>query len=136
MHVTREDLDGLRLVEPGKPDVWLMFHGRRHRVCSPQVYEALFSDIEGLVYSDEISSITMGPELNDGTCLIRALGTLAIFLVTGRYPHVTRYYITSYNSFCDFGFNMNAVTDVPSILLDALAIGDDLASPADRRLGT
>jgi hypothetical protein len=105
-------------------------------VCSPQVYEALFSDIEGLVYSDEISSITMGPELNDGTCLIRALGTLAIFLVTGRYPHVTRYYITSYNSFCDFGFNMNAVTDVPSILLDALAIGDDLASPADRRLGT
>ena len=133
MHELREDLDGLRLTEPGKPDVWLVFHGRRHRVSSPLVYDALFADTQGLVHTDEIASIMMGPELNDGTCLVRAFDTLAIFLVTGRYPRVTRHYIPSFESFSDFGFALDAVKEVPLLMLENITLAAELISIADRR---
>lgn len=133
MYEIRNDLDGLRLVEPGKPDVWLMFHGRRHRVASPAVYDALFAEAEALVHSDEIPPIAMGPELNDGTCLVRAQDTMGIFLITGCYPNVTKHYIPSFESFSDFGFSLAAVKDVPAILLDHVPLAPDLVSFRDRR---
>ncbi|GJE53266.1 hypothetical protein GOFOIKOB_6343 [Methylobacterium tardum] len=133
MFEIRTDLDGLRLVEPGKPDVWLMFHGRRHRVASPAVYDALFAEAEALVHSDEITSIAMGPELNEGSCLIRAEHTTGIFLITGRYPKVVKHYIASYESFTDFGFSLAAVKDVPAILLDHVPLAPDLVSFRERR---
>lgn len=133
MYEIRDDLDGLRLVEPGKPDVWLMFHGRRHRVASPAVYQSLFAEAEALVHSDEIPSIAMGPELNDGTCLIRAQDTTGIFLITGRYPKVAKHYIPSFESFTDFGFSLAAVKDVPPILLEHVPLAPELVSFRDRR---
>jgi hypothetical protein len=133
MYTTRTDLDGMRLVEPGKPDVWLMFHGKRHRVVSAEVYDALFSDVEALIFNDDVQSITMGPELAPGTCLVRPKGLSSIFLVTGRGSLVEKYYIPTYESFITFGFNMDTVVDVPPILLDAVALSGELTSSLDSK---
>ncbi len=131
MYTLRDDLDGLRLAAPDSADVWLVFGGRRHRIASPAVYQALFASADDLVFSQEIPSITMGPELNDGTCLARAMGSHAIFLVTGRAP-ARRYHIPTYENFVDFGFNEGAVIDVPALLLDAVDLAGELTSTFDR----
>ncbi|MBB2960863.1 hypothetical protein [Methylobacterium sp. R2-1] len=131
MYTLRHDLDGLRLASPDSPDVWLVFGGRRHRVASPAVYQALFAGADDLVFSEDIPAIMMGPELNDGTCLVRPTGSHAIFLVTGRTP-VWKYHIPTFESFTDFGFNESAVIDVPALLMEAVELGGELTSTFDR----
>jgi hypothetical protein len=131
LYTLRDDLDGLRLAEPESPDVWLVFGGRRHRVASPAVYQALFSGAEDIIFSEDIPSITMGPELNDGTCLARPAGSHMIFLVTGRGP-VRKYHIPTFESFTDFGFNEGAVIDVPALILEAVELGGELTSAFER----
>jgi len=131
VYTLRDDLDGLRLAAPDSPDVWLVFGGRRHRVASPSVYQALFAGADDLIFSEDIPSITMGPELNDGTCLVRPIGSHTIFLVTGRAPP-RRYHVPTYESFTDFGFNERAVIDVPALILEAVELGGELTSTFDR----
>lgn len=131
MYTLRDDLDGLRLAAPDSPDVWLVFGGRRHRVVSPTVYQALFAGPDELIFREDIPSITMGPELNEGTCLVRPIGSHAIFLVTGRAPP-RRYHIPTYESFTDFGFNERAVIDVPGLILEVVELGGELTSTFDR----
>lgn len=128
MYTLRDDLNGLRLAMPESADVWLVFSGRRHRVASPAVYQALFTSPDDLIFSEDIPSITMGPELNDGTCLARPIGSHAIFLVTGRAPEIRKYYIPTYENFTDFGFNENAVIDVPALILEAVELAGELTS--------
>jgi len=135
MLIERGDLDGRRLIQPGKPDVWLMFHGRRHRVVSPAVYDALWSEVEGLTPSDDVPEIAMGPELNEGTCLIRAEGALPIHLLTG-FPAVRRLFIPTWESLLEFGFDETKVKTVPALVLEAIASGPDLDGAADRRART
>ncbi|MEH3116743.1 MAG: hypothetical protein PGN25_03830 [Methylorubrum populi] len=132
MYTLRDDLNGLRLAAPDSADVWLVFGGRRHRVASPAVYQALFTGPDELVFSEDIPSITMGPELNDGTCLVRPGGAHTIFLVTGRAPAIRKYYIPSYENFTDFGFNQAAVIEVPALMLEAVEFGGELTSTFDR----
>ncbi|MBD8909085.1 hypothetical protein [Methylorubrum zatmanii] len=131
MYTLREDLNGLRLTAPGSTDVWVVFEGRRHRVVSPAVYQALFTSPDDLVFSEEIPTITMGPELNEGTCLVRGIGAHAIFLLTGHAPTVRKYHVPTYESFSDFGFNEKAVIDVPPLLLDAVELAGELTSALD-----
>lgn len=131
MYTLRDDLDGLRLATPDSSDVWLVFGGRRHRIASPAVYQALFSSADDLIFSEDIPSITMGPELNDGTCLARPAGYHTIFLVTGREP-VRKHHIPTYESFTDFGFNDGAVIDVPPLIIEAVELGGELTSALDR----
>ncbi|WP_462122045.1 hypothetical protein [Methylorubrum thiocyanatum] len=131
MYALRDDLDGLRLVASDSPDVWLVFAGRRHRIASPAVYQALFAGPDDLIFSEDIPSITMGEELNDGTCLVRPTGSHAIFLVTGRAP-VRKFHIPTFESFTDFGFSESAVIDVPALILEAVELGGELTSTLDR----
>lgn len=79
----RPDLEGARLQEPGSHNVWLVFHGRRQRIESSEVYDSLFNEIDNIVKYEDSSQILTGPELNDGTCLIRAPGTLPVCRLTG-----------------------------------------------------
>jgi hypothetical protein len=134
MLVERSDLDGSRLIQPGKPDVWLMFHGRRHRVVSPTVYDNLWSEVEGLTPREDIPDIAMGPELNEGTCLIRAEGTLPIYLLTG-FPAVRRLFVPTYETLLAFGFDEARVKTVPPLVMEAVSPGPDLEAAGDRRAG-
>lgn len=129
----RPDLDGLRLLEPGQPDVWLIFGGERHRIASSLVYDALFNEVEGLVPYEGVERILLGPELGEGTCLIRADGALAIYLLTrAGNGQIQRHFIPTYESLLDFGFDEAKVRSVPSLVIEGLDEGVELTSAADR----
>jgi hypothetical protein len=134
MVIERPDLDGLRLQQPGTPDVWLMFHGRRHRVASTAVYDALWSEVSGLVVHHDVESIALGEELSEGCCLVRADGTVFIHLLTAIDGEIRRCFIPNYESLVDFGFDEAKVRDVPGLLLQAVPAGRDLTSAASRGL--
>ena len=96
-----------------------MFNGMRHYIASPGVYEALFSDVS-LQEVPEISSIMRGPDLVEGTVLIRG-GDGRIFLVTAVSPgEARRFLIADWDTFQAFGFDMDRVKDAPDILISAV----------------
>jgi hypothetical protein len=129
--MARTDLDGARLRKPGEAAVWLIFQGLRHHVADSDTYSALFANDRGVVDDIHVCEIAMGPELNHGSCLARAQGEVSIYLVFGR-PRPIRCYIPTLESFAEFGFDMDKVCDVPRILLDAIPVGPELQSAADR----
>jgi hypothetical protein len=127
----RPDLDGLRLYHPGNPNVWLIFHGQKHRIASPGAYDALFANHEGLNSSDEIDTIFEGVEISEGTILARPAGSVSVYLVTG-WPETQRYLVGSYETAVDFGFDLSKVIDIPSLVLYAVQPGIELISANDR----
>jgi hypothetical protein len=129
--ILRHDLDGARLREPDSPNVWVVYGGRRHRIESSSVYDALFSEVDRIILSHEIGEIEMGPELNDGTCLIRVRGTLPVYLVTG-FPHAKRHFIPTFEAVLDFGFDLTKTHDIPAIVIESIPMGEDLESASER----
>jgi hypothetical protein len=109
----------------------MIYGGRRHRIESSNVYDALFSEVDKLILSHEIGEIEMGPELNDGTCLVRARGTLPVYLVTG-FPRAKRHLIPTFETALDFGFDLTKAHDIPAIVVDSIPMGEDLESASDR----
>lgn len=134
MVIERPDLDGMRLHQPNTADVWLIFHGRRHRVASTAVYDALWSEIAGLVTSHDIDSIALGDDLSEGSCLVRADETVFIHLLTVIGGEVRRCFIPNYESLLDFGFDEAKVRNVPPLMLQGVPVGRDLTSAASRGL--
>ena len=131
----RPDLDGVRLARPGMPDVWLVFGGRRHRIASPEVYVALFGQRSDAIISDlDMDVVDPGPELNNGTCLIRADENGMIFMATGAAETFRLHHIFNYESLLDFGFDMEKVRNVPQIIIDILPRGKSLVSAGCRTL--
>lgn len=135
MLIERPDLDGLRLYARDHPDVWLVFSGRRHRIASPAVYDAMFSEIDRLVAFDGIEQIALGDELCEGSCLVRADGALSIYLLTMIDGEVRRHFVPTYETLCDFGFAEERVREIPPLLLEAVPAGRDLVSASSRELG-
>lgn len=129
--ILRHDLDGARLSDPDSSNVWVVYGGRRHRIESSDVYDALFSEVDRLILSHEIREIEMGPELNDGTCLIRACGTLPVYLITG-FPHAKRHLIPTFETALAFGFDLTKTHDIPAIVIDSIPMGEDLESASER----
>jgi hypothetical protein len=125
------EFNGARVFTPGKPEVWLVFHGTRHHLVSPAVYEALFISGEGLTMMDDVEEIQRGADLVDGTCLVRAEGELPIYLVTG-FPQtaIRKHYVASYDSFLAFAFSEEKVRIVPPLVLAAVPTGRELRSAA------
>ena len=129
----RPDLDGLRLVDPGSPDVWLMFGGARHRVTSSAVFDALFYEVERLVPHYGVNRIAIGPELGEGTCLIRADGSISVYLLArASNGRVQKHFVPTHESMLDFGFNESAIRAVSPLVIEALPDGVQLISAADR----
>jgi hypothetical protein len=132
MVLPRPDLDGLRLTEPGKPEVWLVFGGERHLIASSAVYDALFSEVTGLVPYEDVDGITLGPALGEGTCLVRGDGQLSIYLLTRAHNgRIVRHFIPTWESLVGFGFDHDKVRNVPPLALEDLPEGVDLISADD-----
>ena len=129
----RPDLDGLRLISPDKPDVFLMIGGQRRRIASPGVYDALWNEVDGLVSAFDVEQIALGPELGEGTCLVRPDGDVAIHLLTSPAPgEVVCCFIPTYESLLDYGFDESRVRNVPALLIQAAPAGPEIRSAADR----
>ncbi len=133
MVLERPDLDGMRLMEEGSSQVFLMYGGRRHHISTSAVYDALYSEITGIVTFSDVGLIAQGPDLGDGTCLIRADESVFIYLVTrSAEGQVRRHFIPTYESLLDFGFDEGKVRNVPPILMEAVPEGEELVSAGDR----
>ena len=118
----RADLDGLRIRTPSTGEVWLMFHGVRHYITSPAVYDAMFSNLS-VRDVPETATIMRGADLVDGAVLVRG-GDCRIFLVTAvNATEVRRFRIVDWETFQTFGFDIDLVKDVPDILISAVADG-------------
>lgn len=133
MMSAQPELNGFRLYVPGQPQLWLVFHGMRHHVASPDVHDALFSSTEGHTAAESVDNILRGPDLNDGTCLVRGDGEdSSIYLVTG-FPatDVRRHLIVSWETFLEFGFDEELVRTVPALILDAVPAGRELRGSMD-----
>lgn len=130
------DLDGVRLSKPDGPDVWLVFHGKRHRIVSPAVYESLFADASGILFNPAIDDIATGSDLNDGTCLVRFEGRPDIYLATESGPNAQIMHIPSYEVFVDFGFDLTKVREIPAVLFEVIPKGPTLTSAPDRAART
>ena len=120
------ELNGGRLQVPGAPGVWVVLHGVRRHVARPRVYDALFADVD-VVSMPSLEHIQRGADLNEGTCLARAKGDSAIFLVTG-FPDtdVQKHHVANYETFAIYGFNEAAVADVPRIVLAGVPTGPEI----------
>lgn len=133
MVLPRPDLDGLRLIGPDNPDVWLIVRGERRHVTSSEVYDSLWTEVSGLVAYEGLEWITRGPDLGHGTCLVRAEGSLSIHLLTrAEGGTVLRHFIPTYESFLDFGFDEGKVRNLPFLVVQGLEEGIELTSAADR----
>lgn len=128
----RPDLDGLRLRQVGGDDVWLVYHGRRHKIASPSVSHALFMNDLSIEHVNDIEAISLGPDLNEGTCLIRSDHRGDIYLLTGSRFDPRLHRVTSWNSFVEFHFAIEAVRTVPDLLVDAIELGRTLSAANDR----
>lgn len=134
----RREFDGRRISEPGSNEVWLVFHGRRHRIASPRVYDALFDEVDGIEYVGDLDDVLAGNELNEGTCLVRGDGELSIYLLTGvpysRWPldDVKRHFIPTYEDMLEFRFDEAKVRNLPILVLQAISIGEELTAATVR----
>jgi hypothetical protein len=129
--VSARDLDGYRVGLPYDPNVWLVYHGRRHRISSPMAYDALFSDTSAILILPDLSSIPEGPEINDGSCLVSASKAGPAYFVTGQAP-TQKYLVPSADIFSDFGFCLEKILAVPSIVAKAVPEGPELMSSKER----
>jgi hypothetical protein len=129
----RYDLDGLRLYSATSDKVWLMIHGRRRLVSTSSVYENLFSEAENLHPAADIDDIDEGPQLNEGTCLIKGVNQHAIYLVTGA-PNlfIRKHHIVSYETLLDYGFDESKIHILPDIVVNSIPEGKPIISGSDR----
>ncbi len=131
----RPDLNGCRLFVPGSSEVWLMYGGMRHHIVSPNVYTALFSETDDLTEVGSVEDILRGPDLNDGTCLVRGRSDGPIYLVTG-FPatDIRRLHIGSWETFVKFRFDEALVQAAPELVLAAVPAGPTIRVEPDEQL--
>ncbi|MBB5765609.1 hypothetical protein ABEV34_04415 [Methylorubrum rhodesianum] len=110
-------ITGKRIYVSGDPNVWLVYHEQRHRIVSPEVYDALFSEIEGLVEFPALNEIPIGYELGVGTCLVQAEGEIARYLLVDTPEGVRRLHISTWNVWEIFSFSENSLQKVSPLLL-------------------
>ncbi|MCP1538093.1 hypothetical protein [Methylorubrum extorquens] len=112
------------LFEPSTDAVWVIFHGMRHRVASAGVYDALFRPHPDMRVVQGVEEIVCGPDLVEGTCLVKGSSTSIIYLVTGAPAvNVRKYEIMSFEYFQALQFDESLCRVVPDIVLSAIPNG-------------
>lgn len=129
--MVRPDLDGCQLREPDSTDLWIVLHGRRHRVPA-SASAALFRDELGVEVLDDLPLVVAGLDLGAETCLVRADDDLTIYLLVVLGDQVERHPIGNWESFCDFRFAESLVRRVPRAVLGCVPLGPAITSAASR----
>ena len=118
--------EGKRVYQEGAPDVWLVFEGERHHISCIEVFTSLFCHGDNMIAMDDLSVLPLGNALNLGTSLVRAIGGLQIYMITGSSPHIRKHLLRTKEDFEAFDFDWNKVIEVPGLMLDTLRSGADL----------
>ena len=99
----------------------------RHRVTSSGVYDALFRPHPELRIVDDVDGIVSGPDLVEGTCLVKGSSTSIIYLVTGAPAiNVRKYQVASFEVFQALQFDESLCRVVPDIVLSAIPNGPSI----------
>jgi hypothetical protein len=107
--------------------LWMLLHGHRRKFASKQIFEELIGSSPPLCEEHEVEHYGLGPEICEGSCLVRGDGSLGIFLVTG-YPSTFRYKIESFEAFSQYGFQLSAVRNIPIIVLEQIPLGSSITT--------
>lgn len=126
--INGDQLNGCRVYKVGDPNVWLVFQGQRHRIASPEIYIALFSETTALVESPNLFELVEGYELGEGTCLVKADGTNDRFLVVRTPDGIRKLHISSWETWKLFAFSEEKLRTVPDLILSEVAFGDPISS--------
>lgn len=120
---SRADLTGQRLVVSGTSDIWLIFHGYRHKI-QPAAHRSLFAAREQRCV-DSIDHILRSFDIEDGACLARGEDAVETYLVCPSKNRTCRYLIAE-SAWDAFGFDGRKVSIVPRAILDSIARGSDI----------
>ncbi len=127
-----DEYEGRRVKESASHKVWFVMSGERRYIPSPEVYAALFDNLD-IVELDRLEVIPRGQDLGEGTCLVQGDTRVDIYLVTSSIQTgASRHLIGSIETFADFGFSGSQVRRVPDLLIQALPWGSELQRPASR----
>ncbi len=126
----RPDFDGLLIREDGQNEAFLVFAGRRHRLGSADVSDALF--VEPSIKTMEVQAIEEGHPLHKGTCLVRDDRGGSIYLLTICGDTAKRHLIKDWESFLEFGFALEKVVELPRPVLDLVPPGPEVSGAMAR----
>lgn len=86
----RPDLNGLRVQEPGHPEIYLIDEGRKRHIPDPETFDDLFRDWNGVQQDLHLDEIETGPTISHAAVLAQAKGAAEVWLVdAGIKRHVT-----------------------------------------------
>ncbi|WP_461658094.1 hypothetical protein [Methylorubrum aminovorans] len=123
------ELNGLLLKTNESHEVWLVMLGSRHHVASSDVYNSLFRADTKIVEVSSVDHIRRGFDICDDSLLAKSINSGKIFLVVrDENRKVGKYYITTFETFTEFGFDMNKVKEFPDILIDAITETQEIRS--------
>src|SRR5580704_9916094 len=86
----RPDLNGLRVQEPGHPEIYLIDEGRKRHIPDPPTFDALFRNWDGINQDLHIDEIDTGFPISSGAVLALGKADPSVYLVDrGVKRHVT-----------------------------------------------
>lgn len=133
MSELRPDLDGVVLREPGDIRIWIVYHGRRHHIVSFETFQRLFHEPAEVIDFYGVEEIPEGDPVAENASLVRGESSGAVYLATaGSAGRVVKHLIAHYETFVDFGFNMDQLKVVPDLLMEALIEAEPIYSARDR----
>ncbi|MGL4512527.1 MAG: hypothetical protein ACRCT8_05500 [Lacipirellulaceae bacterium] len=79
----RNDLNGLRVQLPGRPEIYLIDEGCKRHIPNPATYDSLFRDWGGIVQDLDIDEIPNAAAISDGAVLAQGKGRAEVYLIDG-----------------------------------------------------
>jgi 3-mercaptopyruvate sulfurtransferase SseA len=118
----RPDLNGARVKDPNRAEIWLVDEGRRRWIPDPSTYNNLFRDWNGIRQDLNVYDISTGLDISRGAWLGRRTGTPEVYLVSNN----VKRWITSPAVMDKYHFAWQRVREVPREQLDRVQNGPDI----------
>jgi hypothetical protein len=105
----RQDLNGLRLQVPGIDTIYLVDEGKIRGIPSPEVYNHLFRDWNGIVQDIDVNEIDAGEKIPDTAILFKVEDLDTVYLLDGIAPNQIKRGIVSVEVFDQYNFSWDQV---------------------------
>jgi len=116
------ELNGARLQQVGRPEVYLVLDGTRHWIPNPDTYNQLFRDWNGIQQVIDITNIDEGAAITDRAVLMRAPNTAPVYLVSNG----VKRWVTSPQAMDKYYLDWNKIQAVPQVVVNSVPTGGNL----------
>ena len=120
--MVRNDLNGMRLRLPNKPEIYLMDEGKRRWIPDPPTYNGLFRDWNGVFPDIDIDEIDLGTQITHGALLIRGLASPKVYL----FDQNKKRHVTSPAVMDKYYFDWGKIHPIDQAVVDGIANGPDI----------